>query len=104
MFRHSLRTSFFVILLMLSSWISVGSYAFAQFRVTRPNSGEINVPPLQSAVSEPTRGRPDHRGVTDETRSMDLADEVKTLKHENAAIRELLRKMDEHQKILLEHV
>ena len=54
------------------------------------------------AASESKPGGPENKA--DEPKPKDLQSEVETLKAENAAVRELLRKMDEQQKTLLEQV
>ena len=54
------------------------------------------------AASESKPGSPENKA--DEPKPKDLQSEVETLKAENAAVRELLRKMDEQQKTLLEQV
>ncbi len=55
-------------------------------------------------VPEPTPGKPENKVSAAETRPPDLVTEMTLLKSENAAIRELLLKMEEQQKLLLEQV
>lgn len=56
------------------------------------------------AVSEPKSGSAENRDAAEEPKPKDLQSEIEALKTENAAVRELLRKMEEQQKILLEQV
>src|SRR5689334_19911918 len=57
------------------------------------------------AQSPATQPNTDQKQVTaEEPKSSDLQNEITTLKAENAAVRELLRKMAEQQKTLLEQV
>jgi hypothetical protein len=70
--------------------------AFAQSLRSGPDSQPKGVAP----ESEP--GRPETKGATEEPRPSDLKGEVDTLKAETAVVRELLRKMEEQQKILLD--
>ena len=58
----------------------------------------------EAPVSEPASNTPDKKVATDEPRRTDLQNEVDNLKAENAAVRELLQKMAEQQKTLLEQV
>jgi hypothetical protein len=55
-------------------------------------------------ASEPETGRPENRVAPEEPGPGDLKSEVDTLKAENAVVRELLRRMEEQQKALLEQV
>src|ERR1043166_7411475 len=76
--------------------------AFAQSPPTRTDSQQkeaaAQVPQLsKSDVAAP---EPENK----ETRANDLKSEVESLKAENAAVRELLRKIEEQQKTLLDQV
>jgi len=84
MLRHPAYAKLFVAVTLTSVTLFAGS-AFGQSPAT----------PTQSQHKEVTAA---------ELRSNDLQGEVTTLKAENAAIRELLRKMEEQQKALLEQV
>ncbi len=70
--------------------------ASGQSPAARPNS--------TVAVSEPKPGSAENRVAAENPKPRDLPSEIEAVKAENAAIRELLRKMEEQQKILLEHV
>ncbi len=63
---------------------------------TRPNS--------TVAVSEPKPGSAGNGDAAPDPKPKDLQSEIEALKTENAAVRELLRNMEEQQKILLEQV
>ena len=54
--------------------------------------------------SEPKAGKSETKAAPEEPRPNDVQTELSTLKTENAAVRELLRKMEEQQKALLEQV
>ena len=69
------------------------SSASGQSPAARPNS--------TAAVLEPKPGSAEGRG---HPKPKDLQSEIEAVRTENAAIRELLRKMEEQQKILLEQV
>ena len=58
----------------------------------------------EAPISEPAANTPDKKVATDEPRRTDLQNEVDNLKAENVAVRELLQKMAEQQKTLLEQV
>ncbi len=54
--------------------------------------------------AEPKPGGGDNSAAAEKPRREDLKDEIDAVKAENAAVRELLRKMEEQQKTLLEQV
>ena len=56
------------------------------------------------AASEPKPGTTENKVAADEPKRKDLKDEIEEVKAENAAVRELLRKMEEQQKTLLDQV
>jgi len=56
------------------------------------------------AASEPKPGTTDNKVTADDPKPKDVKDEIEEVKAENAAVRELLRKMEEQQKTLLEQV
>ena len=59
----------------------------------------------RSPVSrEPKPGSAENRVAAEDPKPKDLQSEIEAVKAENAAVRELLRKMEEQQKILLEQV
>ncbi|HEX5887455.1 MAG TPA: hypothetical protein VFY61_02080, partial [Pyrinomonadaceae bacterium] len=80
-----------LIALILVSLVLFARSAFGQ--ATQPES-----PQKEIATSKPTTV------VASEPRRNDLESEVANLKAENAAVRELLRRMEEQQKTLLEQV
>jgi hypothetical protein len=84
MLRHPAHIKLFVALMLTSVTLSASS-AFAQSQATRPDSRQNDV-----AAEDPP---PNY-----------LKSEVDTLKAENAVVRELLRKMEEQQKALVEQV
>src|SRR5687767_13009520 len=57
-----------------------------------------------SVGSEPKPGSANDKVAADKPKSKDLKDEIEAVKAENAVVRELLRKMEEQQKTLLEQV
>ena len=73
--------------------------AFGQSPVTRSDNQQKEV-----AASEPKPTTTDTKVTSGGRKSNDLQSEIETLKAENAAVRELLRKMEEQQKALVEHV
>jgi hypothetical protein len=104
-----------VTLLVAATLTSVTPFtvpAFAQSRATRPDIQQTTAAPTQGArasnsevtVSERERGGPENTVAAEEPRPSDLKSAVDTLKAENAVVRELLRKMEEQQRTLLEQV
>jgi hypothetical protein len=82
--------------LMFSSVTLCASGAFGQ---SLPENRQKEV-----GVSEPKATRPESKVTAEQPRRDDLQNEIENLKAENAAVKELLRKMEEQQKLLLEHV
>ena len=82
--------------LALTSVAFVTTSASGQSPATAPNS--------TVAVSEPKPGSAENRVAAEARKPTDLQREIEAVKTENAAFRELLRKMEEQQKILLEQV
>jgi TolA-binding protein len=58
----------------------------------------------KATVPESTSGSAGKKAAADASKSKDLESELEAMKMENAAVRDLLRKMEEQQKILLEQV
>jgi hypothetical protein len=70
-----------------------------------PRSGNSEAKVATSATtSEPKPGSGESKVAADEPKPKDLKDEIESVKAENAVVRELLRKMEEQQKTLLEQV
>ena len=82
--------------LALTSVTFFTTSASGQSPAARPNS--------TVAVSEPKPGSAENRVAAEDPKPKDLESEIEAMKAENAAVRELLRKMEEQQKILLEQV
>jgi hypothetical protein len=82
--------------LALMSVTFFATYASGQSPAARPNS--------TVAVSEPKPGSAENRVAAEDPKPKDLQSEIEAVKTENAEVRELLRKMEEQQKILLEQV
>ena len=55
-------------------------------------------------TAEPKPGGRDNKAAAEKPKRDDLKDEIEAVKSESAAVRELLRKMEEQQKTLLEQV
>ena len=87
--------------------------ASGQSPETRPNNSEKRIAAAQGfqlgnpenkvAASEP-RPSPAENKAADDPKPKDLQSEIEAVKAENAVVRELLRKMEEQQKTLLEQV
>ena len=96
--------------LALTSFALFTTSAFGQ-SPTGPNSTEKQVvagqgsrlgnPENKVASSEPKPGNGENK-ASDEPKPKDLQSEIEAVKAENAVVRELLRKMEEQQKTLLE--
>ena len=74
--------------------------------VTASASGQSPTAATNSAVAiaEPKPGSAANKGAAEAPTPADLQREIEAVKTENAAFRELLRKMEEQQKVLLEQV
>jgi len=106
--RHSADIKLFVALLWASVTVFAGT-AFAQPQGTRPDNQQDEVAPEQAPrfsnpASQPEPGRPENNVAAEEPQPGERKSEVETLKAENAVVRELLLKMAEQQKALLEQV
>jgi len=88
--------------------------ASGQSQTPRPNSTEKGIVAAQgprwlnlenkALASEPKPASTENKVAAEESRPTDLHSEITAVKAENAAVRELLRKMEEQQKTLLEQV
>ena len=96
MLRQSAHIKLFDALMLTSLTLFSGS-AFAQSRANQPDSEQKEVARAQGSRSSDEAAAP-------EPRPNDLLSEVTALKAENAVVRELLLKMEEQQKVLLEQV
>jgi len=101
------------IILVLTSVALFATSAFGQSPATGQNSTGKGIAPQGSRLgnpedkviaSEPKPGNADNKVSADEPKRKDLQSEVETMKAENAAVRELLRRMEEQQRALLEQV
>ena len=88
----------FVVILTLSSVTLFPDSVFGQSSTTRSDQQR------EGAASDGKPGRPQNKVVSEEPRPNEVLNELSTLKAENAAFREVLRKMEEQQKTLLEQV
>jgi hypothetical protein len=81
-----------------------------QSPATQPESQRNDIAPpgarssSEVVAAEPKTGKPGNKNATEVPRPNDLQSEVESLKTENATVRELLRKMEEQQKLLLDQV
>ncbi|HEU4391487.1 MAG TPA: hypothetical protein VFV34_27100, partial [Blastocatellia bacterium] len=108
MLRHLLYIKFVV---ALTSVTLLAGAALAQSPATRDSERkEVAAGPAYrssnsgAGPSDAKPGRPENSVSTEEPRPIDLKSEVEILKAENAAVRELLLKMAEQQKALLDQV
>lgn len=85
-----------LVALALTSVTFFTTSASGQSRAARPDS--------TVAISEPKPGSAESSVAAEYPKPKDLQSEIETMKAENAEVRELLRKMVEEQKILLEQV
>jgi hypothetical protein len=86
----------------------------AQSPSNKPNTTDTGIATAQeprpgntenkTSAAEPNAASADNKGAADKPKREDLKDEIDAVKAENAAVRELLRKMAEQQKTLLEQV
>src|SRR6266850_7915794 len=97
-FTHRIYKKLLVALALTSVTLFAGS-AYGQTPTPRSNS-----PQKEVAAAEPKPGKPDNKVAAQEPRSNDLNSDIEAVKAENVAVRELLRKMEEQQKALLEQV
>src|SRR4030095_15439715 len=108
--RTYIRLSFVI---ALTSVALLTTSAFGQSRTTTPNGTEKAFAAQESrsgntenkvAASEPKPAGAENKVTADEPKPKDVQAEIEAVKAENAAVRELLRKMEEQQKTLLEQV
>ena len=88
--------------------------ASAQSPANKPNSNDKGIaaaqeprlrnPENKAPAAEPNGGSAENKVAAEKPKRDDLKDEIDAVKAENAAVRELLRKMEEQQKTLLEQV
>jgi hypothetical protein len=106
MFRDPAHIKHFVASMLTSLSLFSGS-AFAQTQGTRPDGQQKQVARAQAnseaTASDPKPDRPENTAAA-EPRPNDLQSEVTALKAENAIVRELILRMEEQQKTLLEQV
>ena len=88
------------IVLVLTSVMLFTTSVSGQSQSIKPNSAGKGVPAAQGLQL----GNPENKVAVDEPKPKDLQSEVDAMKAENATVRELLRKMEEQQKTLLEQV
>jgi TolA-binding protein len=111
MLRHCASIKLSVALMLTLAVLFAGS-AFGQSPAARPDRRQKELPAAQESrlsnpdtpASEPTPIRPENKIAAEEPRPNDLPGEVETLKAENIAVREQLRRMEEQQKALLDLV
>ena len=89
----------YLVTLALTSVTLFASSVFGQTPETRADSR-----PTEVAAVDPKPGKPENKVAADEPKPNDLKDDVAAIKAENVVVRELLRKMEEQQKALLEQV
>lgn len=97
MLRHYANIKISIASMLVSLMLFAGS-AFAQSPVARTDTQQ-----KEGAAPETKPGGFENK-VTAEPRPKDVQGEIDSLKAENAAVRELLRKMEEQQKVLLDQV
>jgi hypothetical protein len=97
--------------LAITSGTLLASSAFGQSQALRPDGRQEEAAPAQRLRAGNSEGTdldrkpgPSENTGAAEARPAELESEVQALKAENAVVRELLRKMEEQQKALLEHV
>jgi hypothetical protein len=95
MFRHCVYITLFVVLAATSLTL-FSPAALGQVPATRPD-----VQPKEVAAAEAKPGKTENKVASGPS---DLESDIVNLKAENAAVRELLRKMEEQQRVLLEQV
>ena len=106
MLRHCAHIKLFVALAFISVMLWAGS-ALGQSPATPPVTSQKDVASRSSNSEVASESKPNktaNRVPADESRPEDLKSELETLKSENAAVRELLQKMADQQKALLEQV
>ena len=73
----------------------------ADFRAKAVAAKDIKVDEQRPAAPATTSASPENAGSGDNIRTDDVRSEIAAVKAENAVVRELLRKMEEQQKVLL---
>jgi len=88
----------FLVILSLSSVMLFPHSIFGQSSTNRSDQQK------EGSASDAKPGRPENKVAAEEPRPNEVLNELSALKAENAAFREVLRKMEEQQKTLLEQV
>jgi len=111
MFGHSVYVKLYAAVALTSGTLFVGSACgqSPEPRMDRQQKQEASTLGSQSrksdaAIDENSPNKPESKAAADESKHTDLQSEVENLKAENAAVRDLLQKMAEQQKALLEQV
>ncbi len=102
------------VVMALTSVALFTTSAFGQSPTTRPNNTDKGIAAAResrsgktenkAAASEPKPASTENKVGADEPKPKDVESEIAEVKAENAAVRELLHKMEEQQKTLLEQV
>lgn len=93
-----IRTFKFLVILTLGS---VTLYPHSVFGQSSPSRSDQQ---REGSTSDAKPGRPENKVAAEEPRPNEVLNELSALKADNAAFREVLRKMEEQQKALLEQV
>jgi hypothetical protein len=103
------------VVLALTSVAFFTTSAVAQSPANKPKSSDKGIaaaaqeprlgnPENKVTAAEPNAGGAENKVGAEKPKREDLKDEIDAVKAENAAVRELLRKMEEQQKVLLDQV
>jgi len=104
MLGHPLYIKLFVRLMLISVTLFAGFAEFAGSALGQSPATRLENQQKEAGVSEPKLTRTENKVAAEQPRRDDLQTEVENLKAENATVRELLRKMEEQQRLLLEQV
>ncbi len=102
--HHPFRTLAAALVATTMALAATSAYGQSQDSPRTLESGKPNGIDKGVAAAEPKPGSAENKVGADEPKRDDLKDEIEAVKAENAAVRELLRKMEEQQKTLLEQV
>src|SRR5262245_33750472 len=108
MLRHCAYVKLFALLTFLSMILFAHS-AFGQSTTTRPENQQKEIAAAQSQRSSSSdnsasESKPGNKIATDDPKPNEVQEELSALKAENAAVRELLKKMEQQQKSLMDQV
>ena len=96
--RHAFRTLAAALAATMMTLAATSAYGQSQDRIAAAQGPRQGNPENEPPAAEPNAGSAENQGAAEKPDQDDLKDDIEAVKAENAAVRELLRKMEEQQK------